>query len=374
MDLWRERCGIAHLGSLTLVPSHPLDDGVLAVRDFEPLAQAVTEPAMWDYLTNGAGDQRSLSENIAAWQRPEFVPRVLVPADDADTAVSIFNRRWPHPIALAPTAFQSSYHPEGEAGSLRGALASGATYIQSTMSSVPLNELGVIAREGNEDGRGHWWFQTYLNPDRGVTRALVESAVAAGAEAVVLTVDSPVLAARDADRRNNRHLMPDDGVQAHQRILNPVIDPLASWEDIDWLREVSGVPVVVKGVLHPDDAVRAVDHGAAAVVVSNHGARNLDTVVPTAQVLPHVVHAVAGRAHVLVDGGIRRGTDIVRALALGADAVLIGRPYVWALASHGAAGVQHCVEILRTELSMAMLLLGAPSRAELTAELFGLHL
>jgi 4-hydroxymandelate oxidase len=354
---------------MTTPVTDPLDDGVLAVTDLEPMARERLAREVWDYLACGAGDQRTIEQNIEGWQAPPFAPHVMTGLRDIDTSSTLLGRRMPHPILFAPTALQTNYHPDGEAATMRAAIRTGTTYVQSTLSGVPLDQLGDISRSAPApDGEAaHWWFQTYLHHDRGFTRSLVESAVTAGSEAIVLTVDSPVLGARDNDRRNGWGAMPEDGIRIHERILNPFLASDISWADLDWLVDLVGdVPVLVKGVLRADDATEAIEHGAAGVIVSNHGARNLDTIVPTALALPAIADAVGGRATVLVDGGIRRGTDVARALCRGADAVLIGRPYIWGLATHGEAGVAHVAQILRAELAMAMGLVGATRIVELT--------
>jgi 4-hydroxymandelate oxidase len=307
-----------------------------------------------------------MAGNLDAWQSPAFAPRVLSGIDTIDTSVDLLGHRHLAPLLFAPTAFQSRYHPDGEVATMRAAAGTSTTYVQSSQSATPLTELGRIAREGS-DGPASWWFQVYLQAERGATRAVIDEALAAGAAALVLTVDSPALGARDNDRRNSRAMWPDDGVGIHERVWNPFIARDASWADLEWLADLAGdVPVLVKGVLRADDAVEVVAHGGAGVIVSNHGARNLDTIVPTATALPSIVAAIEGRVPVLVDGGIRRGTDIARALCLGADAVLVGRPYVWGLATHGEAGVAHVAQILRAELTQTMALLGAACIADLT--------
>lgn len=347
----------------------PLDDGVVAVRDFEALAHGRVDPDAWVYLADGAGDQRSVAANLDAWQSPPFAPRVLGGIDAIDTGVELLGQRHVAPLLLAPTAFQSRYHPGGEVATMRAAVATRTTYVQSSQSVTPLADLGKVAREAG-GAAGSWWFQVYVQADRQVTRAVVDEALAAGAQALVLTVDSPALGARDNDRRNSRAMWPDDGIGIHERVWNPFIARDASWADLEWLADLArDVPVLVKGVLRADDAVEVVAHGGAGVIVSNHGARNLDTIVPTGTALPSIVTAIEGRVPVLVDGGIRRGTDIARALCLGADAVLIGRPYVWGLATHGEAGVAHVAQILRAELTQTMALLGAASVADLTPAL-----
>jgi len=352
---------------MTNATTDPLDDGIVAVRDFEPKAREVLSHDVWDYLACGAGDQQAINANIEAWQTPWLTPKVMTGLSGVDTSVQVIGRQLAHPILFAPTALQTNYHPDGEAATLRAAARTGTTYVQSTLSGVPIADLGQIARAGAEGADpAHWWFQTYLHHDRGFTASLVEAALAAGAEAVVLTVDSPAMGARDDDRRNGWGGMPDDGIRIHERVWNPYLASDISWADLDWLIDLVGdAPVLVKGVLRADDAVESVEHGAAGVIVSNHGARNLDTIVPTAVALPAIAEAVGDRASVLVDGGIRRGTDIVRALCRGADAVLVGRPYVWGLATHGEAGVAHVAEILRAEFAMAMALVGAATTADL---------
>ncbi|HSR24394.1 MAG TPA: alpha-hydroxy acid oxidase [Candidatus Eisenbacteria bacterium] len=345
------------------------------VQELEPLArERITETA-YAYLTGGSGDEHSLRWNVEAWSRIRLAPRFLVDVGAIDTRLTLLGHRLDHPVLLAPAAAHRLFHPEGELETLRGAAAADALYVQSTMATVGVEEVGAAATSP-------WWFQLYIQRDRGFTRELVARAEAAGASALVLTIDLPVLGARDTDRRNSLGLPPGveyvnlrglaiepDTAPPERRVYNQHLDPTVTWDDLDWLRSLTRLPVLAKGVLRPDDALRCLDHGVAGLVVSNHGARNLDTVPPTAEVLPHVVDAVAGRVPVLVDGGLRRGTDIAKALMLGATAVLVGRPYVWGLAAYGADGVKLVTDLLRTELQMAMGLLGAPTLADLTPDL-----
>ncbi|MFN8126049.1 MAG: alpha-hydroxy acid oxidase [Candidatus Nanopelagicales bacterium] len=358
----------------------PIDDGIVAVHQLEePAARQLSGP-VWDYVSGGAADELSLADNVAAWRRIRLAPHTLVDVSGIDTGIRLLDRDWPHPIVLAPTARHTAYTPDGEAATIRGAHAAEALYVQSSLGGTPLAGVAAAAREAAQP----WWFQVYIQRDRGFTRELVGQAVAAGAEALVLTVDTPTLGARDRDKRTNLGtsegasypiLMaaapahPEPDLPPHRRVYNPLLAPDITWADLEWLVELSPVPVLTKGVLRPDDARRCVASGAAGVLVSNHGARNLDTVPATADALPGVVEAVGGDVPVLVDGGIRRGTDIAKGLALGATAVLVGRPYIWGLATYGAAGVTHVVEMLRTELEMAMALLGAPTIADLDADL-----
>jgi 4-hydroxymandelate oxidase len=323
------------------------------LHELEPLARERLTDQAYTYLTGGSGDEHTLRWNTEAWSRIRLAPRFLVDVSAIDTRLSLLGHHLAAPIVLAPTASHQLFHPDGELETFRGAAAAGP-----------------------------WWFQVYVQRDRGFTRDLVRRAADSGASALVLTVDLPVLGARDTDRRNSLGLPPGveyanvrdlatapDPLPPERRVYNPHLDPTVTWEDLDWLASLVDVPVLVKGVLRPDDARRAVDHGAAALVVSNHGARNLDTVPATADALPRVVAEVGGELPVLVDGGIRRGTDVAKALMLGASAVLVGRPFVWGLAAYGADGVKLVVDMLRTELEMAMGLLGAPTLADLTTDL-----
>jgi 4-hydroxymandelate oxidase len=349
--------------------------GAVNVCELEPLARARLTETANAYLAGGTGDEHTLRWNVDAWARIRLAPHVLVDVGSTDTRLQLLGHHLPAPILLAPTAAHRLFHPDGEIETVRGAAAADTLYIQSTLATVGVSEVGAAAT-------GPWWFQVYLQRDRGFTRELVARGEDAGASALVLTVDLPVLGARDTDRRNSFALPPGmdyanlvgldavaDELPPARRVYNSRVDPTVTWADLDWLRSVARVPVVVKGLLRPDDAVRAVDHGVDGLVVSNHGARNLDTVPATADALPRVVEAVRGRVPVLVDGGIRRGADVAKALMLGATAVLVGRPYVWGLAAHGADGVKLAVDLLRTELEMAMCLLGAPTLADLTDDL-----
>ncbi|MFL6071614.1 MAG: alpha-hydroxy acid oxidase [Actinomycetes bacterium] len=353
-------------------------DDVVSVPRLEPLAQQLLSEHTWNYVAGGAGDEVTLGWNEAAWRDLALLPRALVDVARIDTSVELLGRRRAHPILIAPTAAHQNYHHDAETATRRGATTAEALAVMSSLGSTSVSELGAAAS-------GPWAFQLYVQSDREFTAQLLQRAVDAGAEAVVLTVDTPLLGARDRDRRTGGHtvdgLAPPalegcppsfvvpDNPRPHERIYNTHIDPSLTWETLEWLVDQSPVPVVAKGVVRPDDARRCVDSGAAAVVVSNHGARNLDTCIATGRALPAVVLAVDGAVPVLVDGGIRRGTDIAKALILGADAVLVGRPAVWGLTVAGESGVAWVVETLWSELAMAMALLGAPTVADLTADL-----
>ena len=325
------------------------------------------------YIEGGAGDEITLRANEAAWSAHELVPHALTGVRDRDSSVDVLGRRLPHPLIVAPTGFQQLIHPDGEVACARGARAAGAVFCLSTFATTSAKELATRLPDLD------WWFQLYWFTDRDLNWALVENAVAAGAKAIVLTVDLATLGSRERDRHSGFSLrgnmvvpnVAETGLHPTAK-LAPVwatLDPGVCWQDLEELVQRAGVPVVVKGLVRGDDACRAADSGAAAVVVSNHGGRQLDTALATATALPEVVDAVGGRIEVLVDGGIRHGIDIVKALALGAEAVLIGRPPLWGLAAGGADGVQHVVELLATEFDNALALLGVTSARELDRSL-----
>jgi isopentenyl diphosphate isomerase/L-lactate dehydrogenase-like FMN-dependent dehydrogenase len=329
-----------------------------SVADYERAATKRMSDDARNYIGGGAGDEITLRDNEAAWRRLALRPRALGAPDGADTGVELLGVRRPHPVLVAPTAFARLTHPDGEIGIARAAAATSTIMCLATLASV---SPAAVAAEVPGATR---WFQLYVFSDRGASRELVAAAAAHGYEAVVVTVDRPVLGVRE---RELRAAVRESEALGNERPTDSsaVIDPRLRWSDIEQLAADSPLPVLVKGLLTAEDARRAAAHGAAGVIVSNHGGRQLDTVLAGADALPEVVDAVGDQVEVLVDGGIRRGTDVVKALALGARAVLIGRPALWGLAVDGAAGVQRVLEIVLAELENALTLVGAPTIADL---------
>ena len=344
---------------------------LLNVADYERAAEEKLEPGAFGYFAGGAGDERTLRENVTAFARWHLRPRMLVDVSAATTETTVLGEAVSMPLLVAPTALQRAAHPEGEVATARAAAAAGTIMCLSTVATATPAEVAAAAPDGKR------WFQLYWPPDRGFARELVEAAVASGYRALVLTVDLPALGRRERDLRTGFELPPEivvpsfvrwqeGGGAARPDLINWLVDPALTWRDLEWLRSVCELPLVVKGILTREDALLAVEHGAAAVVVSNHGGRQLDGVAPSLDALPEVVEAVGERVEVLMDGGIRRGTDVVKALALGARAVLAGRAPLWGLAVAGEEGVRHVLELLRAELLLALQLLGCPTPADVT--------
>jgi 4-hydroxymandelate oxidase len=338
---------------------------LVTLADYEPLARALVEPGAWDYQAGGAGDEHTLADNVAAWARYRVRPRVLVDVSTRDLATTTFGTELAHPIVVAPTAMHRLSHPEAEVATARGTSNAGGLFTLSTISSTPMEEVAAAIPDAPR------WFQLYTPADRGACRDLVDRAVAAGFGAIVVTVDLPMPGNRERDVRNafeldlGVHLPPDQPVDEAGIVVLPTFD----WDELAWLRSICPIPLLAKGVLRADDALRTVDAGLDGIWVSNHGGRQLDTAIAGPDALPEISDAVGDRALLVVDGGVRRGIDVLKGLALGADLVAIGRPALWGLAVNGAGGVQHVIEILRDELSLAMALAGCRSVSEITPDL-----
>ena len=348
-----------------------ISPGVVTLEDHAHHAHTHLDANAWAYFSGGAGDEITLRANRSAWDTLQLHPRVLRSMAGASTRTTLLGRTLEHPILLAPIAFQRMAHPDGELATAYAASAQGAGLVLSTQASMSLEHVAqaIVA----DPLRGPLWFQLYIQPDRGFTRTLVQRAEAAGYEALVLTVDAPTSGARDRERRAGFRLPAGisavnlaDSVsppqvalaQGQSALFDGLLAHTPTWADVEWLQSLTRLPVLIKGVLHADDARQAVSLQLGGVIVSNHGGRTLDTTPATASVLPRIADAVAGDLPLLVDGGIRRGTDVLKAIALGAQAVLVGRPYVYVLANAGALGVAHVLRLLRDELEIAMALSG----------------
>jgi isopentenyl diphosphate isomerase/L-lactate dehydrogenase-like FMN-dependent dehydrogenase len=341
------------------------------VADYEALAAERLEPGAHAYFAGGAGDERTLRANVDAFANWRLRPRVLVDVSGVSTRTEVLGTEISMPLIVAPVAFQRLVDPEGEVAMARAAAAAGTIM---TLSTIATSRPREIAAECPAAPR---WFQLYCFRDRGVTRALIDEAVESGFDAIALTVDAPRAGRRERDFRH-RFVVPK-GIHApavaaatgSERALTvqevfALLDPSLEWDDLATLVDECDIPILVKGIQTAEDAALAVDHGAAGVIVSNHGGRQLDGVAATIEILPEVADAVAGRCEVLMDGGIRRGTDVVTALALGAGAVLAGRAPLWGLAVAGEAGARRVLDLLQAEIELALTLLGCPTPGAVT--------
>jgi 4-hydroxymandelate oxidase len=337
---------------------------VASLHDFEPLARLAMDPTSYDYIAGGSWDEISLAASEAAWRRRTLRPRVLIDVAEVTTATTLLGAPTSMPVAIAPMALHGLAHPDAELATARAAAAASIPFIASTVSSRSLEEIAAAIPDATR------WFQLYAQVDPRRTRSLVERAATAGYGALVLTVDVPVLGYRERDLRNQFELPP----LGNFRDPPPESDTAGAagfsrsltWADLATIRAWAPMPLVLKGILTPEDARLGVEHGADAIVVSSHGARQLDRVPATVDVLEEIADAVRGRTEVWVDGGIRRGLDVAIALALGARGVLIGRPFLWALAAGGQAGVERALTIVREELLLAFALLGAVGPSDVT--------
>ncbi|MBD2347141.1 alpha-hydroxy acid oxidase [Anabaena subtropica] len=347
--------------------------------EYEQLAKTHLSQMAFDYYISGAGDEITLRDNRAAFERVKLRPRMLVDVSQINLTTSVLGQPLQLPLLIAPMAFQCLAHAEGELATAMATASAGVGMVLSTLSTKSLEE---VAEVGSKFPNSLQWFQLYIHKDRGLTRALVERAYATGYKALCLTVDAPVLGQRERDRRNE-FVLPS-GLQLANLVnisgldipyepgesglftyFAQQLDPALTWRDLEWLQSLSPLPLVLKGILRGDDAARAVEYGAKAIVVSNHGGRQLDGAIASFDALAEIVPVVDGRIEVLLDGGIRRGTDILKALAIGAQAVLIGRPVLWGLAVGGQAGVSHVISLLQNELNVAMALMGCSNLRDL---------
>jgi isopentenyl diphosphate isomerase/L-lactate dehydrogenase-like FMN-dependent dehydrogenase len=342
------------------------------VADAEREGEARLERGPRDYFAGGAGDELTLRENVAAWGHWRLRPRVLKDVRAVSTAAEVLGKPLEMPVLVAPVAYQRMAHPEAESGMAAGAAAAGTVICLSTLSTTRPAAVAAAAPEGRH------WFQLYAFKDAGVTRALMDEAIDAGFEAILVTADAPPGGNRERDSRNRFTLPQELGTPSLTAATDggealtieqtfALMNHALTWADVESLASECTVPVFVKGLLTAEDAELALDHGAAGVVVSNHGGRQLDRSLATAEALPEIAEALDGRATLLVDGGIRRGIDVATALALGADAVLVGRPALWGLAAGGREGVAAVLELLRSELELTLGLCGCTSLAELSA-------
>ncbi|HLY08867.1 MAG TPA: alpha-hydroxy acid oxidase [Planctomycetota bacterium] len=341
----------------------------VCLADFESAAKRILPRTVLDFVAGGAADEITIRWNREAYDRIPLRPRVLVDVSTIDTRVRLLGLDLPHPILLAPGAYQKLFHKTGEAATARGAGRSEAVFVVSSNATLSIEEIARVAT-------APLWLQLYAQSDPERNREIIDRAQAAGCKALVVTVDTPAIGPRNREQRGgfklpktmNLPMNPQNRQErkqgTHQRVS-------LTWKDIENFRSLSQIPVLLKGILDPNDAELAVDRGADGIIVSNHGGRNLDTAPATIDALPGIVDRIAGRIPVLVDGGIRRGTDVVKALAAGAAAVLIGRPYLYGLAVAGPDGVAEVVDILRTELEMAMALVGRARIADLDRSILG---
>jgi len=360
-----KRGPVKHLKNATFLPESNQEDldELINLFDFEKKAEGVMSKMAYEYVASGAADENTLKWNREALDKIKMQTHVLNDVSKIDTKVSILGQELAYPILIAPSAFHKIMHPEGEIATARGAGLASTTYVVSSFTTTPIEEIAKVATQP-------LWFQLYLVHDKTFVKDLIQKVEAQGIKALCVTVDTPVTGARNRQQRVKFKLPPelnapymvDTSISRGQG--QPVQVPV-TWKDIEWLKSFAKIPILLKGILNPADAEQAVKAGVSGIIVSNHGARNLDTVPATIEVLPYITQKVNQRIPVLVDGGVRRGTDIVKAIALGANGVLIGRPICYGLACGGAEGVAKVLEILQKELQMAMALAGTASIARI---------
>lgn len=333
-----------------------VSERLVCLDDYEKRARELLAEPVFDYIHGAAGDERTRERNRQTLDNLLLHSRILIDASKVDPSIDLFGLRLPFPVLLAPTAFHRVFHPEGERATLAGARAAETLFVLSTSTTTPIEDLDLQPEDP-------WWFQLYVQSDRGFVRDLVAKAEAHGCRAICVTVDNAVSGPRNRQERSG-FVIPE-GLDppylkdlVERESVNRYHCPVLTWADLEWLRSLTSLPLLLKGVMHPDDADRAVGEGVDGILCSNHGGRNLDSQAGAIEALPEVIEAVGGKVPVLMDGGIRRGTDVVKALAFGAGAVLIGRPYLYGLSVDGAKGVTDVINLLRRELEMAMALTG----------------
>lgn len=350
----------------------------LNLSEYEPLARERMEPTAYEYYAGGACDELTLRENRAAFDRLALRYRVMVDVSERSTATTVLGTPVASPVLVAPTAYHRLAHPDGEVATARAVRAADSLMVLSTMATRSMADVAATGAS--------LWFQLYVYRDREVTRELVQEAESHGMRAIVLTVDTPVLGRRERDVRNSfalpegvqlangplaaraqmRRVEGQSGLQTQYHAMH---DSSVTWKDVAWLASITRLPIVLKGVVRGDDASHAADSGVAGIIVSNHGGRQLDSAVATIRALPDVVAGAQGRLEIYLDGGVRRGTDVIKALALGARAVFLGRPVLWALAAGGEAGVREMLGLMRGEVDLAMALCGCRTNDEVTPDL-----
>lgn len=364
---------------LSALQDQPIDS--LNIFELEQVAKERLPQIAYDYYRSGAWDEVTLKSNREAYEKFKIHYRILVDVQKRDLSTTLFGQKIACPILIAPTAFHKLAHPDGELATARAAVQSNTIMTLSSLSNTTIEEVSAATNRT-------FWFQLYINKDREFTRNLVARAEAAGAKALVVTVDTPVWGRRERDIRNGFHLPPGlsainlvqsdkDAVAKGQsgaglgQSFGWMLDPTLQWKDMEWLASITKLPILIKGVCRPDDAVQAKSHGVKGIIVSNHGGRQMDSAPATIEVLAPIVDAVGNDLPILLDGGIRRGTDAMKALAMGAKAVLVGRPVLWGLAAGGQQGVEKALSILREELDHAMALSGCRNLKDLTRDLLG---
>ena len=361
----------------TQYPLHSIPSDIACADDYLRHAQQHLSPAVWAYMAGGAADEHTLTQNTEIFARVKLYNRVLNDLREAHTSHTLFGQTLAHPIWVAPVAYQRLVHPEGERATVLGASAACAGMVLSTQSSTDLDQVA-------QDAQTPLWFQLYIQPDRAFTQRLIKRAERAGYQALVVTVDAPVNGLRNREQRAGFSL--PTGIEAvnlrgmtsvsqapraigQPALLGgPLLEEATRWADLIWLREQTQLPLLLKGITHPEDARRALSMGMDGLILSNHGGRTLDTQPSSLELLPAIRRAIGQHTPLLMDGGIRRGSDVFKALALGANAVLIGRPCIYALATAGALGVAHLIQVLRAELEVTMALTGCRTLDEISPD------